>query len=110
MGFKGAKITDEQTLKYMRALAEAAAPHIDMMVRTCVEVMADPKSRQRVQASALLGEWITLGALSGEAGQEQQVKVLVLESPQMDRVQERLRARNAVPAQLVPPGEGEHEP
>lgn len=110
MGFKAAKITDEQTLSYMRQLAEAAAPHIPEMVRTCLEVMRDPESRQRVQAVGMLSEWITQGETGKGAGAEQQVRVLVLQAPEMDRVQERLRARQAMPARLVPPGEGDDAP
>lgn len=96
--FSRKPITDADALKHASRLAELASPHMDEALTTVLEVMRDPKSRQRLTAAGMIVDWSTRAesdAAAAEGGGEHGVRILVVQSNDMDAIQRRLMAENA---------------
>lgn len=68
-----------------------AGPHLGEALATCLEVMRDPESRQRLSAAGLIAQWATSAPADEQQSGASAVRILVVQSNDLDELERQQR-------------------
>ena len=68
-----------------------AGPHLGEALATCLEVMRDPDSRQRLSAAGLIAQWATNAPADETQSAQGNVRILVVQSNDLDELERQQR-------------------
>lgn len=64
-----------------------AGPHLEEALQTCLQVMRDPESRQRLAAATTIAQWATSAPADEQQSAQGNVRILVVQSNDLDELE-----------------------